>query len=467
MARAPRIDRSPDTKAIVVPEKMPLKDAAKWLIKQDESENEWVRIYEVIGGHPLDAALALNRALMQVFGWVSLVSTPTALGPNPPVMISVPTGPNVADNVQVPFGRMEIPSFKGGYLETQITRGIGGQPIFVVHGEVMRRNESECLEVTRLTRVFLREDSIFKGKAARINFEWDGESSPDQLMPKFLDLSKVKPDELIFSEDVQDMIDVNLFTPIRRTGECRAASVPLKRGILLAGPYGTGKTLTAYVAAKHCIDYGWTFLYLESVRDLDQAINAAKELAPAMIFAEDIDQVVSGDDRTADVNTILNSIDGLDAKDQEIVVVLTTNHVDQVSQAMLRPGRLDAVISVSAPDAKAAIRLVRLYGRRLINPKADLTEVGEALSGQIPAVIREVVERSKLAAIARSKEGETGLIVEPADLIIAVDTMIGHLALLLPKAPDKRSDREKAASIIANAVNGSAPNGATLNRVTV
>ena len=457
MARAPRIDRSPENKAIVVPEKMGLRDAAKWLIKQDDSENQWIRIYEPIEGHPLDAALALNKALMQVFGWVDLVATPNMFGSTPPSMITVSTGPRVEDSVQVPWGRMEIPSFQGGHLSTALTTGANGSPILVVTGEVMRRNESECMEVTRLARVFLREQSVFKGKAAKVSFDFDTDTTPDQMAPRFLDLSDVRPDELVFSETVYHEISVNLFTPITRSEDCRNAGIPLKRGVLLAGPYGTGKTLTAHVAAKLCVENGWTFLYLESVSDLDQAIHAAKELAPAMIFAEDIDQAMQGQNRNQQVNAILNSIDGIDTKGSEIIVALTTNHVDQISKAMLRPGRLDAVISVSPPDADAAIQLVRQYGRGLVDPTADLVEVGLSLAGQIPAVIREVTERSKLAAIHRSVTGSE-LIIQPEDLLASARSMISHLALLQPEPVDPRSDIEKAAAVLAEArpsLNGS------------
>ena len=72
---------------------------------------------------------------------------------------------------------------------------------------------------------------------------------------------------------------------------------------------------------------------------------------------------------------------------------------------MLRPGRLDAIIDVTAPDAKAVEKLVRLYGRETIAADADLTLVGEALAGTIPAVIAEVVKRAKLHQLQYQEPG--------------------------------------------------------------
>src|SRR5690606_941646 len=80
---------------------------------------------------------------------------------------------------------------------------------------------------------------------------------------------------------------------------------------------------------------------------------------------------------------------------------------------------------------EAVERLVRLYGRGLIAEGEDLGEVGQALAGNIPATIREVVERSKLAMIANRREE-----VAAEDLLIAARGMERHLSLLAGKEPE-------------------------------
>src|SRR5262249_43736373 len=145
---------------------------------------------------------------------------------------------------------------------------------------------------------------------------------------------------------------------------------------------------------------GWTFIYLDTVLDLKRGLDFAARYAPAVLFAEDIDRVVDGE-RSVSLDEILNTIDGVDTKNGEIITVFTTNHVEKINPAMLRMGRLDALIHVAPPDAKAAERLVQLYSRGLLEDNCDLTEVGKMLSGKIPAFIREVTERAKIATIAR------------------------------------------------------------------
>jgi SpoVK/Ycf46/Vps4 family AAA+-type ATPase len=133
----------------------------------------------------------------------------------------------------------------------------------------------------------------------------------------------------------------------------------------------------------------------------------------------------------------------------EVITVLTTNHVERITLAMLRPGRLDTVVSVRAPDAEAALRLVKMYAGDILDPSCDFNQsnVGDSLAGQIPALIREVVERSKLAALRRSGDQ---LLLTPNDIEVTALSMKNHMNLLKNPEPDERSTEELAAATIAN-----------------
>lgn len=282
-----------------------------------------------------------------------------------------------------------------------------------------------------MTRKFLKEGSIYKGKAVRVNWEWrrkDLDFNPNAHAPQFLDLGNVKEDELIFSSATQRIIDIGLFIPIEKSEACRAAGIPLKRGVLLEGTYGVGKTLTAYVTAAKAVRHGWTFIYCDDIQDLADAIQFAHAYQPAVIFAEDVDRVMAGE-RDLNMDEVLNIIDGIESKNCELITVLTTNDIDEIEPALLRPGRLDAVVSVQAPDAAAARRLVQLYGRGLLAPGINLEQVGEALAGKIPAVIREVVERAKIAAIQHATNGISNAVTDE-DLLSAASAMKAHMDLL-------------------------------------
>lgn len=428
---------------IILPESMSYQDAGMWIKRKQQEDEQDVAINEMIMCHPLEGVIALAKALQQKYGWTALVPTPTWFGDRPPAYISMEVGPNQV--AQVPWGRIQIPKIEG-YINTSATQK-DGQWFFLLNGVVKQKHKKEIADLMAAARRLFKEDNIYQGKGIRISFNPPSvEFNIQDNIPRFLDLTRVREEELIFDADTKDQVETNLFTPIQYTEACRKASIPLKRGVLLEGPYGTGKTLTAFVAAKKCAENGWTFIYLDSVMQLKQAIQFARSYLPAVIFAEDIDQVLGTQDRDEKVNEILNDIDGIESKNNELIVCLTTNHVENISKAMLRPGRLDAVISIKPPDAEAAMQLMKLYGRGKIAEDADLTAVGHLMQGKIPAHIREVVERAKLAVINRAcKEGknpEEAFIVGK-DLEIAAKSMLAHLELQKLPHEDKRHWAEK------------------------
>jgi transitional endoplasmic reticulum ATPase len=190
-------------------------------------------------------------------------------------------------------------------------------------------------------------------------------------------------------------------------------------------------------------EHGWTFIYIKDASELPRALQFAKQYQPALVFAEDVDRHVTGE-RTDKMDMILNTLDGIDTKHTEIMVVLTTNHLDQVNQAMLRPGRLDVILNIVPPDAKAVERLVRVYARGRLDGAADLARAGELLAGFTPAVVREVVERAKLGSISRTGRADATLL--GIDIEISAETMVQQQALLKKPEPVVR---DWSASMVA------------------
>ena len=420
-ARNCDVARSKDGK-IYLPVHMDYDDAVLWLQRKKREENEIVSFQELIQAFPPDGAAAFAKALEVKFGWTSMVKTPGFFGANPPSMLNVDVGPY--ESRKIPWGRFEIPGVEG-----HVDTGVGmkdGHLVFAINGEVKQKHYHILADLAKLTREIVAEESIYRGKAFKIEYTAEGEGEFGNMnAPKFLDLSEVKPDELIFSAELDRAINDYVFTPILKAEACEKAGVPVKRGVCLYGGYGTGKTNTAYVAAKHCVSVDRTFIYLKDVKYLAEAIEFAKQYSPAVVFAEDVDRAVGGD-RSVQVDQILNTIDGLDSKESKVMVILTTNHVDKINQALLRPGRMDLALEIGPPDALAVERLIRLYSRGLLSDDADLRRAGEALSGQIPAVIREACERAKLSSVARGGDLE----INEDDLLLAAETLVDHIMLL-------------------------------------
>jgi len=119
------------------------------------------------------------------------------------------------------------------------------------------------------------------------------------------------------------------------------------------------------------------------------------------------------------------------------MLVVTSNNLDMIHEAMKRPGRFDAIIHVPAPDANAALQLVKMYGRgRVDETDPRLPEVGVAMAGKIPAMIREAVEGSKLSAINRSG-GNPNEKLSAADLLLGAARMDDHLTAMATKRDER------------------------------
>lgn len=388
---------------LLIPEEMSIDRAIQMLEERKAFEAQTVNISEVFDVFPWDGALAFAQVLTDMYGWAPHRPTPGFFGDTPPQLITVQTDWNTS--TQVPWGMFGLPNING-YMETGAELK-DGRYQFSLEASCKRSGEAVVKQLFANLRVRLTNMSIYRGKAIKLRFRNDNGKTIGLPEPKFLRVDDIDESGLIYSKNVQDAIENNLFTPIRRVRELKDNGIPVKRGVLLGGPFGTGKTLAAKVASKIAVQAGVTFIYISRADELPDAIAFAKQYQdPAcVIFCEDIDRVMSGT-RDVKMDDILNIVDGIDTKSQNLIIVLTTNALENINPAMLRPGRLDAVVHVERPDAEATSRLIRYYGGDAIDPAADLTHAGVILSGQIPAVVHEVVKRSKLAQLKLNPPNE-------------------------------------------------------------
>lgn len=200
------------------------------------------------------------------------------------------------------------------------------------------------------------------------------------------------------------------------------AKIP--RGAILSGPPGTGKTLLAKATAGEASvpffsvsgsEFVEMFVGVGSsrVRDL---FATAKKNAPCIIFLDEIDAIGKtrskrsfggSDERENTLNQLLVEMDGFGTNDQ-IVVLAGTNRADVLDPALMRPGRFDRHIAVSAPDigGRKGIFLVHLKPLRLSDKLPVLEEFAHKLavlsSGFSGADIANVCNEAALHA-ARNK----------------------------------------------------------------
>lgn len=411
--------------SLVIPDGMTLDEAMGLLARRKEFENQEMEATATFDVFPWDGAVCLHNVLNERYGWAAAVPTRVDFGlffqENPPKLISIECGPH--RTMQVPWGSFLIPNVRG-VLETQAVRK-NGRFVFAITAKVKRSDEREVQALFNDLRIATETTSIYRGQAIRIRFRTDDGKQLPMPEPRFIDTAPIRPEMLVYNDAVQRAVNTNLFTPITRAQDCIDNGIPVKRGVILGGTYGTGKTLAAAVASKLAVQHGVTYIYVPRADELKDAIEFAKQYqSPAsVVFCEDIDRAAAGE-RSVKMDDLLNTIDGIDSKNNNIIVVLTTNDMSKINPAMLRPGRLDAVIEVTKPDAKAVEKLLRLYAGPTLPESEDLTEAGKALAGNIPAVVAEAVKRAKLAQLALQEPGTrverlTGAALSDAAALVA------------------------------------------------
>lgn len=419
------------------PREMTENEAIEALTRIKAEREKVVGVHEEVDAYPLEGAWALRKVLERMFGYVVTAEPVKMFGQTFPACHLVTLETGFGKTEQVIWGKFGVPGVEGEF-QTSAGRNNKGHFQFVVSGKVKLKDQKIIKQIIDEVRVYVSQNSLYRGQAIKIStMEKEGQEGTYEVdfnnPPSFMDLTRVNEAELVFSDDVQSIIETNLYTPIERTQECRDAKIPLKRTVLLEGPFGTGKTLAAFVTAKKAVRHNWTFIYMDRAQALKDVLVFARKYAPVVVFGEDVEQVASGG-RDTKVNDVLNNIDGIDSKGHEVICVFTTNNIEKIEPAMLRAGRLDVVISVLPPDAKAAERLIRVYGQTLIDKNENLEGACKELAGQIPAFIREGVERAKLFAVRHLKPGEK-LRLTSEDVRLAAVGMKRHFALVNKAKP--------------------------------
>jgi AAA+ superfamily predicted ATPase len=233
--------------------------------------------------------------------------------------------------------------------------------------------------------------------------------SPGQFGPgrntliAFRTLPQVTRDDVILPETILERIDRQTILLSEHAEELKEAGRSLKRGLLLYGPPGVGKTLTIeYLAGSMP---GRTVLLTAGVGFgmLEPVVQIARNLSPSMVVLEDIDLIA--EERGMPMGhagpllfQLLNEMDGLQ-RDADVIFVLTTNRPDVLEPALAaRPGRIDLAIELPLPDTEARLRLLQLYARGLDLTGIDLTAVAEQIEGATPAYIKELLRKAAIFA---------------------------------------------------------------------
>lgn len=407
----------------IIPANATLGEAAQFLGKlaeENEKQTDFSRTYQA---RPWDGAYCGYKVMKEIFGAVhhSHAMEQGFFGPVKvrPQMHTIHTAHN--QTTQVPWGVFYLPGFKDCEFEFSARHDRQKGSLFAINVTGPKKYTKEIEGFFNLIEMALHEYSIYRGKAI------DGNDPAE-----FLNIN-IDPDRVVYTDDVEVQLRANVWSVMEDAEAQRAVGLPLRRSVLLHGPYGAGKSLFLGLTAQKAVESGWTYIRCRPGEDqyLD-VLQTAALYAPAVVAFEDVDNLASADASAMDVAKLLDAFDGVTAKGKEIIALLTTNHPEKIHKGMVRPGRLDAVIQISALDVRGVEKLVRsLVPEGSLSPEVDWTLVNEAMSGYVPAFIKEATDRSLRYAISRSKQWEEGTItIDTGDLVAAADGLRPQLEMM-------------------------------------
>lgn len=386
----------------------------KFIEQQERLAEERFEFQRQFNYRPMDGAHAFESAMRKMWGTAG-AGKPIAhmFGVDPPQYITVNT--SATETAPVPWGRV---GFSPLAIDFYLTEGRNeyGQ-VFRLVAEGPRKYRKHVEGFFTLVENELRNNSIYRGKA------FTGTAGN----PTFINTDEIDPSRVVYSEDVLVQLTTNMWSLLRHTEAMRENGMPLKRAVLIEGPYGTGKTLAGRLTAKEAVENGWTYIQARPGKDdLTDVLHTAQLYAPAVVWYEDIDNVASGSN-SAPITALLDALDGVTNKGVEILAGFTTNFVERIHKGVLRPGRLDAVIHIDELDARGYELLVKVTVPEGILGTIDYAAVAEAFQGYVPAYATEAINRALRYSMSRN--GGIPTTIETQDLVNAANGLRPQLAL--------------------------------------
>lgn len=376
---------------------------------------------------PYDGAFAFMTVMRNLTGTTGFgVNRMTFFGPEPPEFISIQVNAK-GDTAQVPWGLIQFPAYEATFDLGAAQAKDGYTFHLTVNAPRKFRREIEA--IFTLIEQYLKENSIYKGQAI----------NGHGMQPDFIDLSEVDPDAVVYSQDVMDDLLAHVWSPIRYDDQMRTQGLPLKRAVLFAGPFGTGKTLGVMLTAKEAVEKGWTFIMCRTgVDDPATVMKTAELYAPAVVAIEDLDVHASTSTRV-EISKLLEMLDGAVNKGKEIIGLFTTNHIELIQKGALRPGRIDAVIEITDLDEQAFRRLItNTLKPEFVATDIDWVAVAEAFKGFLPAFVVEAARRSQRYIMAMN-EGVPA-VVDTHGLVRAATTLRPQLERMNTAEEGVRAD---------------------------
>jgi transitional endoplasmic reticulum ATPase len=246
---------------------------------------------------------------------------------------------------------------------------------------------------------------------------------PSAMREVMVQMPAVRWEDVGGVDEARERLREGVELPLKHPDSFRRLGIRPAKGFLLYGPPGTGKTLLAKATAREAeanfiatkssdLLSKW---YGESEQQIARLFARARQVAPTVIFIDEIDSLVPargagwGEPQVTErvVNTILAEMDGLEEL-QSVVVIGASNRPNLIDPALLRPGRFDELVYVPVPDRAGRRHILGIHTRGMpLAADVDLDTLAARTDRFTGADLEDLVRRAGLTALrARIDAGE-------------------------------------------------------------
>lgn len=372
------------------PEKRTFAQGAELFAAAAAEEREEVLLHRTYDYRPYDGAHATAKALFKVYGHPGFGKAQYSMfGKIPPHRLSVKTSPNTT--VEVPWGELEVPDLQATLI-LDSTQDEEKGSLFTLHVRCRKVQEKAVSGLFNLIEEVLREESLYRGKAIT------GAETPE-----FIDLSRIRANEVIFKANIQEALEHEVWFPVQNMPLMIADGQPTRWVSLFAGDYGTGKTLATMLTAQHCEKHGITFIQCRpAVDNLEEVMQTAMLYSPAVVAYEDVETAAGSNASQATISRMLEAFDGIRSKGADVQVILTSNRPEEIDPGIIRAGRVHTYLLFEGLDADALTQLIKIKVGEHRLDNLDGQQVFAACKDYSPSFMDLVIQVSRRYALSRN-----------------------------------------------------------------
>jgi transitional endoplasmic reticulum ATPase len=247
------------------------------------------------------------------------------------------------------------------------------------------------------------------------------EVDPSAMREVLVELPKISWDDVGGLDDAKQQVQESVEWPMNSAERFERMGVSPPSGVLLYGPPGTGKTLMAKAVAN---ETNANFISVrgpqllskwvgESEKAIRQTFRKARQVAPTVIFFDELDSLAPG--RGGDVgsnvservvNQLLTELDGLEEMG-DVMVVGATNRPDMIDPALIRSGRFDRLVFIGEPELEGREQILQIHTDDTpLAPDVSLRELAELTAGYVGSDLESIARESAIEALREDHDAD-------------------------------------------------------------